>query len=211
MALRADSAHDRQGQSTGTGAGLEHARAGVDVGRNEDRPQVLWIDRLRLAPPARHLLRERWPDCEQARAELSADDHAFRATDQVIVRNRSGVERVALPSLQLHAVAPADLVDEQHEIAFREHFHSGRSARIKQCQYACHNRPSRRSGCSWRLASPEADSSTSASSLTSGSATAMLPIQSSKSQSSSRSVAEPTSKPACSRFSTHSSTVSERT
>ncbi len=126
----------------------------MDVGADQDRAEVLRVDRLRLAHAPRDLLGERRPHSEQSRAHLGGHNDAFRPADEHVMVDHARVQRVALARFQPHAVAAPDLVDEDDELTCRKQSHSGLWARMRQCQYACQSLPSLRSGCSCARASP---------------------------------------------------------
>ena len=130
----ADRPKGGHGQRSSSGARLEHPRTWMHVRGDQDGAQVFRVDRLSLPAPARDLIGEGGPHGNQARAQLSGDDHALRTADQIVVGDRAGVDRVALTGFQADAVAPPDLVDEEDDFAFGERFHAGFSARIRQCQ-----------------------------------------------------------------------------
>src|SRR6266581_3035037 len=175
---RADGAKSRHRQRAGARARLHNARTRMDVGADQDRPQVLRVDRLRLAAASSHLLGESRADREQAGAELSRDHGSLGLADQVVVLDEPGMDRVALAGAQADSVPPSHLVDEEDELALGEVPH-GLWARIRACQYACHSLPSRRSGLSCFRAWPSADSIKVASSAARAGLTAMFPIHSS--------------------------------
>src|SRR5947209_11204954 len=134
---RTDRAQRGEGKSAGPGPRLEHARAGVQVGADEDRAEVFRVDGLRLPPAAGDLLGERRPDGEEPRAELRGHDDALRAPQQVVVKDEPGVDRMLVAGPQPDPMPPADLVDENDDLAFGQRAaHAGLWARISACQYA---------------------------------------------------------------------------
>ena len=133
--LRPDGAEGGEGQGAGTGPGLDHLRPRVHVRGDQDRSEVLGVDRLGLAAPAGDLLGERRSHGEQSRPHLGRDHHALRTADQVVVVDKPRVDRVTLACAQPDPVPASHLVDEEDDLAFGEGLH--RAGRAQRAFMAC--------------------------------------------------------------------------
>ena len=120
MTGRADRAQQRGRERARADARLEDARAGEDVGEHEDRADVLRVDHLRAARHLEHVLGERRPHRDEARAARRAHGRAVGAADEVVVGDDAGVRVELAAGLERHEVPALLVVDEQHPVAGRE-------------------------------------------------------------------------------------------
>ncbi len=119
-ALRAGRAQECTGERAGPDARLEDARAREDVGEHEDRAEVLRIDDLRTARHLQHVLGERRPHRDQARATRRADRETVVAADDAVVLDDAGVRVELAAGLERDQVPSLLVVDEEHPVAFGE-------------------------------------------------------------------------------------------
>ena len=135
QAIGPDGAQRRERQGAGAGSGLEHPSTRMQVGVDDDRAEVLRIDRLRLALAPSDLLRKSRAHSQQPRAHLRGDDHTLGPADQRVVVDDTRMKGVALALLEPDTVAPADLVHQQDQLAVVERTdQAGLRARMRQCQ-----------------------------------------------------------------------------
>ena len=130
LSERPDRAQERDRQRSGPDSRLEHSSAREDVGRHEDRPEILRVDDLRAAGHLEHELGERRSDGDEALTARGAHRRAVGRSDEVVVRDdaRVGVERAR--DDEGDEMAPLLRVGEQHAFAGGEGtVHSGLTPR----------------------------------------------------------------------------------
>src|SRR5262245_39284365 len=97
VTVRPDRPQQRGRQRARTDARLEHSRARKDVGKDQDRADVLRVDDLRAPRHLEDVLRESGSNRRQAYAARRADGHTLVAADEIVVVHnaRMGVELTA--------------------------------------------------------------------------------------------------------------------
>src|SRR5207247_6358922 len=108
-AYRPSRAQHGERERSGSGAGLEDPGSGKDVGPDQDRTEVLGIDRLGLSAAAGDLLGEGRPDGQESSPELGRHDHPFRPADEVVVLDEAGMDGVAFAGAKPDPMAPSQL------------------------------------------------------------------------------------------------------
>ncbi len=105
------------GERAGTDARLEHLRSGEDVGKDQDRAEVLRVDDLRAAWHLEHVLGERRSHRDEPRPECGAHGRTLRSADERVVFEHAGVRVELASDRERHEVTAALGVDEQHAVA----------------------------------------------------------------------------------------------
>jgi len=116
----ADGAQQEAGQGAGSGAGLDDAGAGEDVGHGDDLAGVLGVDDGGAAGHADGEVLQEGPEDEVFDVAGGADDDALGPADDVVVADPALVAVPLLAGLQGQGVDPALGVGQLHLVAVPE-------------------------------------------------------------------------------------------
>src|SRR5262249_51700428 len=112
-----DRSQEGEGERRGTRADLDHVMARSDVAPEEKRPDVLGIDRLRLAGQARDELRIGGTQHEKTLAGRGLDHRALWAADDGVTGDGPAAHGDTAALSQGAEVAPALAVEQHHRLA----------------------------------------------------------------------------------------------
>lgn len=118
MPFVGNGAEQRHAERSGTYASLHHARAGKEIGPNQDRPKVFGINNLSVARQIGNKLWQTRAENQERLVHRGADDTAFLMTDDIFDGKFSSTDRDGPISIEPQQVLSVFAVQENHRLVF---------------------------------------------------------------------------------------------